>query len=160
MEGVAVILAVAAIGIAVAALAMVLRAERRPADLSPGGARLMELERRLAQLGHRLEVVESDVDAQRGDGEGRALEATPRGTSVISRIGVVRFDAFEDTGGAQSFVLALIDDDGDGVVLTSLHSRPTTRVYLKTIRRGIADSPLSGEEERALRRAGITPERV
>lgn len=160
MEAVAVILAVAAVGIALATGAMVMRAERRRADLSPAGARLMELERRLAQLGHRLEVVESDVDGGRGDGGERALEAIPRGTSVISRIGVVRFDAFEDTGGAQSFALALMDDDGDGIVLTSLHSRPTTRIYLKTIRRGVADSPLSSEEGRALHKAGIIPERV
>lgn len=160
MEVVIVIVAVAALGVAVVALAMVLRSEHGPADLAPGAARLMELERRLAQLGHRLEVAESDVDAQRGDGQWRTLEAVPRGTSVISRIGVVRFDAFEDTGGAQSFALALVDDDGDGIVLTSLHSRPTTRVYIKTIRRGVADSPLSSEEERALRKAGITPERL
>ena len=56
-----------------------------------------------------------------------------------------------------SFALALVDDDGDGIVLTSLHSRPTTRVYVKTIRRGVADAPLSGEEAQALREAGINP---
>ena len=71
--------------------------------------------------------------------------------------GLIRFDAFEDAGGAQSFALALVDDDGDGVVLSSLHSRPTTRVYVKAIRRGVADAPLSAEEARALQDAGITP---
>ena len=70
----------------------------------------------------------------------------PRATAAISRIGLVRFDAFSDAGGAQSFALALVDEDGDGVVLTSLHSRPTTRVYVKAIRRGVADAPLSAEE--------------
>ena len=76
---------------------------------------------------------------------------------AISHLGLVRFDAFEDAGGAQSFALALIDDDGDGIVLTSLHSRQATRLYIKGVRRGVADSPLSGEEVRAMQNAGITP---
>ena len=75
----------------------------------------------------------------------------------MSHLGLVRFDAFEDAGGAQSFALALIDDDGDGVVLTSLHSRQSTRLYIKAVRRGVADSPLSAEEVRAMGIAGIAP---
>jgi len=159
MEGIVVIVAVLALVIAAAAITLVLRSERRPTDVYPSGARSMELERHLAQVGQRLEVLEADVDAQRGPGgEGRTVaRAVPRDTAAISRIGLVRFDAFEDAGGAQSFALALVDDDGDGIVLTSLHSRPTTRVYVKAIRRGVADAPLSGEEEQALREAGITP---
>lgn len=159
MEGLVVIVAVLALVIAAVAIALVLRSEQRPPDTTPGGARSMELERRVGHLGQRLEVLEADVDAQRGSGgEGWTVaRAVPRDTAAISRIGLVRFDAFEDAGGAQSFALALVDDDGDGIVLTSLHSRPTTRVYVKAIRRGVADAPLSGEEEQALREAGITP---
>ena len=119
--------------------------------------RISELERRLIQLGHRLEVVEADVD-------GRPLQATgvsSRGGTLrtagvaLSHVGLVRFDAFDDTGGHQSFALALIDDDGDGLVLTSLHSRQSTRLYIKGVRRGVADAPLSGEEVRAMQSAGI-----
>ena len=161
MEGVAIVVAVVALGAAAVAVLLWVRADRRAADITPSGARMLEIERRLAQLGQRVELVEADVDRQStGEGATRHIDALPRGTAVISRIGLVRFDAFEDTGGAQSFALALIDDDGDGVVLTSLHSRPTTRVYIKAIRRGVADAPLSGEEERALREAGITPTNV
>ena len=58
--------------------------------------------------------------------------------------------------GEDGLGLTLPDEDGDGIVLTSLHSRPTTRVYVKAVRRGVADAPLSGEEERALRDAGVT----
>jgi hypothetical protein len=160
MEGLTLILGVAALALALVALGLVLRRERQPMELSPGAARTAELERHLYQLVQRVDAVEADVDAQR-DG----MEATPRvnasplprGTAAISRIGLIRFDAFEDAGGAQSFALALVDDDGDGIVLTSLHSRPTTRLYLKAIRRGVADAPLSAEETRALQDAGITP---
>ncbi len=160
MEGVAILLAVAAVVIAVAAVGLVLRNDRGPADLGSGGARAAELERHVAQLSQRLDALQADLDAQR---DGTAAKAPvgasplPRGTAAISRIGLIRFDAFEDAGGAQSFALALVDDDGDGIVLSSLHSRPTTRVYIKAIRRGVADAPLSDEEARALRDAGITP---
>lgn len=160
MEGVTFAAAVLALAVALVAIALVLRVERRPPDVAPGIARAAELERRTAQLGLRLEAMETDVDELRRGavaGSRVATSAVPRGAAAISRIGLVRFDAFEDTGGAQSFALALVDDDGDGIVLTSLHSRPTTRVYLKAIRRGVADAPLSAEETRALQDAGITP---
>jgi hypothetical protein len=160
MEGVTFAAAALALAVAMVAIALVVRAERRPPDAAPGIARAAELERRVAQLGLRLDAMERDVDEMRRatpSGSPAAAPAVPRGAAAISRIGLVRFDAFEDTGGAQSFALALMDDDGDGIVLTSLHSRPTTRVYLKAIRRGVADAPLSAEETRALRDAGITP---
>jgi hypothetical protein len=157
MEGLAVIVAASALVVAVGAIAIVLRSERQRAALAPGGSRTVELERHLVQMSQRLEVLESDVDARHSGEPRQAVGAVPRGTAAISRIGLVRFDAFEDAGGAQSFALVLVDDDGDGIVLTSLHSRPTTRVFVKTLRRGVADAPLSGEEQHALREAGITP---
>lgn len=160
MEGVAFVAAAVALAVALVAIALVVRAERRPPDAAPSIARAAELERRVTQLGLRLDAIQTDIDElRRGAPPGSRVAATavPRGAAAISRIGLVRFDAFEDTGGAQSFSLALVDDDGDGIVLTSLHSRPTTRVYLKAIRRGVADAPLSAEETRALQDAGITP---
>lgn len=160
MEGVAILLAVVAVVIAVAAVALNLRTDRGRAEMGGGNARAMELERHLAQLAQRMDAVQADLDAQR-DGATSTTRVNasplPRGTTAISRIGLIRFDAFEDAGGAQSFALALVDDEGDGIVLSSLHSRPTTRVYVKAIRRGVADAPLSEEEARALRDAGITP---
>lgn len=160
MEGLALLAAVVAVVIAAVALALVFRPGHGRSDTSPAGARAADLERHLAQLSHRVAGVEAELDGLR---EG-SVSSTPfvttalaRGTAAISRIGLIRFDAFEDTGGAQSFALALVDDDGDGIILTSLHSRPTTRVYVKAIRRGVADAPLSVEETRALQDAGITP---
>jgi hypothetical protein len=161
MDGLALLAATAALVVSIVAVGLVWRAERQPRDASPGAYRAADLERLVAQLGQRLEVVESEADAQRrGEPVGARVSASPlpRGTAAISRIGLIRFDAFADAGGAQSFALALVDDDGDGIVLTSLHSRPTTRVYVKAIRRGVADAPLSAEETRALQDAGITPE--
>jgi hypothetical protein len=162
MDGAAVVglaIALAALVVSLVTLGSVIRRERAAPALTSGGARQVELERRLAQLSQRLGVVESDVDAQRGGGTGpRSASGTFRTAGVaISHIGLVRFDAFDDTGGAQSFALALIDDDGDGVLLTSLHSRQATRVYVKSIRRGVSDTPLSREEVQAMQSAGIPP---
>jgi hypothetical protein len=76
---------------------------------------------------------------------------------AFQRVGIVRFNPFEDTGGNQSFALALLDADGDGVVLSSLHSRSGTRVYAKSVSAGRAEAALSEEESQALREALATP---
>ena len=68
----------------------------------------------------------------------------------FQRIGLVRFNPFEDTGGNQSFALALLDANGDGLVLSSLHSRTGTRVYAKAISGGRSETALSDEESEAV----------
>jgi hypothetical protein len=85
-----------------------------------------------------------------------ALEVGSRagGRAAPVGIGLVRFNAFDDTGGNQSFALALLDGAGDGVVLSSLHSRQTTRLYVKHVAGGVPDAALSDEESQALRQAG------
>ena len=80
-----------------------------------------------------------------------ALEVAAR--RAFSRVGLVRYNPFEETGGNQSFALALLDADGDGWVLSSLHARSGTRVYAKAIAGGRAETALSEEETAALRQA-------
>lgn len=79
------------------------------------------------------------------------LEATQRKT--FQRVGLVRYNPFEETGGNQSFALALLDAAGDGWVLSSLHARSGTRVYAKAITGGRADAGLSAEESAAIAQA-------
>ncbi len=79
------------------------------------------------------------------------LEAA--GRKAFSRVGLVRYNPFEETGGNQSFALALLDADGDGWVLSSLHARSGTRVYAKAIAGGRSETALSEEESAALRQA-------
>lgn len=69
----------------------------------------------------------------------------------VQRVHLVRYDAFEDVGGQQSFSMALLDARGDGIVLTSVYSRLDIRVYAKAIREGRASHALSDEENRVLR---------
>lgn len=77
------------------------------------------------------------------------LEAA--GRRAIQRVGLVRFNPFEDTGGNQSFAMALTDAAGTGFIVSSLHSRTGTRVYAKAITDGRSDGALSDEEQAALR---------
>jgi len=71
----------------------------------------------------------------------------------LGRVGIVRYNPFEETGGNQSFALAVLDGSGDGFVLSSLHARAGTRVYAKAVKGGMAESALSDEENAALREA-------
>lgn len=68
-------------------------------------------------------------------------------------VGLVRYDAFEDVGGGQSFALAVYDEMGDGVILTSVVGRNDCRVYSKPLVRGRSERNLSQEEQRAIREA-------
>ena len=79
------------------------------------------------------------------------LEAAQK--RAFQRVGFVRFNPFEETGGNQSFALALLDAAGDGWVLSSLHARSGTRVYAKAIKGGRADAALSDEESAAIGQA-------
>ena len=74
-------------------------------------------------------------------------------SQALRHVSVVRYDAFGDLGGRFSFSAAMLDDSGDGLVLTSIHGRTETRTYLKGLSGGIADIELSPEENEALRLA-------
>jgi hypothetical protein len=77
--------------------------------------------------------------------------------AAFGRVGLVRFNPFEDTGGNQSFALALLDGRGDGFVVSSLHARAGTRVYAKSIARGTSEAALSNEEAEAVKQALAKP---
>jgi len=73
----------------------------------------------------------------------------------LSRIGLVKFNPFNETGGRQSFVLALMNNIGKGLVLTSFHNRTGTRIYAKIIKEKKPGSSkdLSREEKLAVKNA-------
>lgn len=74
-------------------------------------------------------------------------EELPRG---IRRFGLVRFNPFSDSGGDQSFSLALLNDEKDGVVISSLYGREINRVYAKPIKSGKSQYQLTEEEKKAI----------
>lgn len=80
-----------------------------------------------------------------------ALKAAADG--ALRHLSVVRYDAFGDVGGHLSWSIAVLDDAGDGVVLTSIHGRSEARTYAKTIARWSSEQQLSPEEEEAVEHA-------
>lgn len=92
----------------------------------------------------------------------RSLNATDRRQEgliegAVRRVGLVRYDAFEDVGGRLSFSCALLDEHGTGVVVTSINGRQDTRVYAKPITNGTSSYNVSVEEEEAIRQALAGP---
>ena len=124
--------------------------------------KLNRLQRRFGALGRNMdghnleEVLVSHMEVV--DHTVRRMDALEQAVAVLQaqmpyclqRAHLVRYDAFDDVGGEQSFSLAILDANGDGLVVSSVYSRMDVRVYAKAIRKGHASHALSGEEERAL----------
>lgn len=68
----------------------------------------------------------------------------------IQKIGLVRFNPFKEMGGDQSFALTILDGQNSGIIITGLHTRDRTRVYMKKILQGKPDHDLSLEEKKSL----------
>jgi hypothetical protein len=74
-------------------------------------------------------------------------------SASVQRVGLVRYDAFEDMGGHLSFSAALLDGNGNGLVVTSINGRQDTRCYAKPVESWSSRHNLSEEEEEAIRLA-------
>lgn len=94
-----------------------------------------QIESEIEQMSERLSLVED------------RLRASKR------YVGLVRYDAFGDVGGSQSFAMAIYDDDGNGAVLTSQVGRADCRVYGKPLFNGKSEQNLTVEEQQAIEKA-------
>lgn len=84
----------------------------------------------------------------------RQDEIIKDGNLHIQKIGLLRFNPFNDTGGDQSFILALLDVHESGVVISSLHTRSGTRWYAKNVKHGKGvEHVLSDDEKKAIKLA-------
>jgi hypothetical protein len=93
------------------------------------------------------------VDALRGDVTAYQHQVTRLRSDLadaIRHVAVVRYDAFGDMGGRMSFSAAMLDDAGDGLVITSINGRTETRTYAKGIKAAGSEATLSPEEEQAI----------
>ena len=88
----------------------------------------------------------ADLEGLRGEVQALRAEAG----EALRHLAVVRYDAFGDMGGRLSWSLALLDDGGNGVVLTSIHGRSEARTYAKNIAAWSCDQAMSPEEEEAV----------
>ncbi len=93
--------------------------------------------------------IESRLD-QMAAGQAEQARAIER---CLQKVGLVRFDAFDDVGGEQSFAVVFLDGSGSGVALSSLYGRQDSRLYAKAISNGQGERALSDEEQAALAQA-------
>ena len=141
-------LALVALGISITALLMTRRLRDRLNGLL-GGEQTDSLEHTLTTHLKRVNVVDHRLTHLTSEYE--HLSAM---TSLASqKISLVRFNPFGDTGGDQSFSLAVLDAHDSGYVLTSIHGREGTRVYVKPVDLGKSKYQLSVEEQQALSQA-------
>ncbi len=108
-------------------------------QLIGGGAGASE---RLDRLDARL----AEQDASLGRVAGRVSELEALARTDVSRVGFVRYDAFDDTGSELSYALALLNREGDGVVISSIYSRADTRTFGKAVQ-GYKPAVNASEEE-------------
>lgn len=121
------------------------RDQRRAFDLASGE----DIVSALGRIDGGLDAVRRDLVTLHGNTE--HLRELLR--STVSRVGVVRYDAFEDMGGALSFSAALLDERGDGVIVSAINGRTETRCYAKPVVGGDSEHHLSAEEARAIAQA-------
>ena len=114
---------------------------------------MLSAEQRFAQVLER--VAQQGASSQVAGTRLTALEAAAPG--ALSRMGLIQFQAFEDVGGGQSSALALLDAVGSGVVITALHARVGTRIYVKRVIEGRGEGTLGAEESAAIAAALAQP---
>jgi hypothetical protein len=144
------LVALVAIGLSIVAVLYAI-ANAGKAGASVGGrVRLDETLRGILQgQGEQMERLERAIRALHATGKKQQTEIE----GSVRNVALLRYDAFEDVGGRLSFSCALLDDHGNGVVLTSINGRQETRVYAKQVTQGVSSHNLSLEEEEAIRRA-------
>lgn len=148
-------LAVLALGLAVFALGVVVVLVRqvgrlrRAYDALVAGEEGSSFSTAVERSGAGTSALRGDVQVLRDDLSAVRADLS----STLRHVAVVRYDAFGDMGGRLSFSVALLDDSGDGLVLSSINSRTETRTYAKGVQGGGSEHDLSPEEEQAISHA-------
>ena len=140
-------LVIAVLALLLAGLALLrLRRLRRDSALLAAGDDGESFVSAVARKTEQVEALRLEVD------DLSALLARTRTelADAIRHVSVVRYDAFGDMGGRLSFSAAMLDDGGDGLVLTSIHGRAETRSYIKGVKSGASEATLSPEEQQAV----------
>jgi hypothetical protein len=143
-------LAVAVVAVVVAALAFVkLSNVHRAQEVLLGGNAKADVVEFAVSLQGRIDDLHRAVD----EVAAALARVDRRVDDSLSRVALVRYDAYEDTGGHQSASVALLDSARTGIVITAIQGRDYARVYVKQLERGRASIALSPEEQQAVERA-------
>ncbi len=109
--------------------------KKEPKDFKEILSQLNELKENFANISRELEKVKE------------------KNAFSVQKIGIVRFNPFKESGGNQSFSIALLDDRNNGVTISSLYGRERNRVFAKPIKNSLSTYTLSEEEKRAIIKA-------
>lgn len=104
-------------------------------DLENYMYRVERVEKQNAEIANFIQILDKDLE------------------KCIQKIGIVRYNAFKDTGSDLSFTLALLDEKNNGVVLNGIYSREMSNIYAKPVKDGKSQYTLSEEEQEAIKRA-------
>jgi hypothetical protein len=149
---VAVLIAVGAVVLAAWAFSKV-TAVRRSQDVLLGGNAKADVVEFAVSLQARIDDLHRAVD----EVAAALARVDRRVDSALSRSALIRYDAYEDTGGHQSASMAILDSARSGIVLTAIQGRDYARVYVKQLDRGRTPIALSPEEQQAVERAMAAP---
>ncbi len=107
----------------------------------------------ISSLNHLISTLDSHSDDLKSLQEKLSGEVVEN-KKHLQRLGFRRYNPFTDTGGDQSFSAAFLDDNGDGIMISSLHSRENTRLYAKRVEGGqVVSQALSKEEQEVINEA-------
>lgn len=138
---------VATVGLVLAIVAQVRLARlNRSYAVLQGGEGTESIVESAVRTTKEVEALRADVASAVADLEEVRVDLA----DAIRHVAVVRYDAFGDMGGRLSFSAALLDDAGDGLVLSSINGRSETRTYAKGIKGGHCEAQLSPEEEQVI----------
>lgn len=104
-------------------------------DLENYMYRVNKVEKQNGEISNKIQNIERDL------------------SKCIKKVGIVRYNAFKDTGSDLSFALALLDDNNDGVVLNGIYSREMSNIYAKPVKNGESSYTISEEESQAIKNA-------
>ena len=104
-------------------------------DLENYMYRVDRVEKRNAEIEEFIKLINKDLE------------------KCIQKVGIVRYNAFKDTGSDLSFALALLDENNDGVVLNGIYSREISNIYAKPVEKGKSSYTISEEEQQAINKA-------
>jgi hypothetical protein len=126
---------------------------------------ILVIERRLKKFfsgtkAHNLEGVMTEISKQlsevkntQGEINKHLLTVDTRLDKSIRRVQTLRFNPFEDAGSNQSFALSFLNDEGDGVIISSLYARDRMSIFAKPITNGSSEFELSAEEKEVLKKS-------
>ena len=116
-------------------LAKLGKGENIEEDLENYMYRVERVEKQNAEMRNLIETIDNNMD------------------NCIQKIGIIRYNAFKDTGSDLSFALAMLDEKNNGVVLNGIYSREMSNIYAKPVENGKSKYTISEEEQEAIQKA-------